>query len=370
MKNEAPIESSEAIESGDAVWRERRKLAKNGASWPWTVGLGVVALGWGAWTRLEWQSRQHPLTLRVLRQAAPGDGPRDAILDIQMPDAPPSSEERFIEGPIWSARISRMQFRSGPDKPWAEVPPQAREDLEKRFLAQARNQREGSGVRSLWVREQWFGAQGSEHKIEAEVRAEFLDDSQHLWSGSAQTSLNIVVPTPTMPPPTKAIAGIDRLQYAPGLVSSKPNPNASGGQANAAPWRDLPAPGQKGFPAIVEDSGFVSLRVVQRGRKPGDAQSFAPLTPRWNMPSRDADSWQPGLDFSHLPMPNSSAGPGGVYKRIEVKVEAQDHEIVRGVSLGQVREGEKWNMTGWILVRPKSSEGQPIPLFDTASASE
>lgn len=85
MKNEAP---GEAMETGDAEWRERQRLKKR-ASWPWTLGLGVVALGWGAWTRLEWQGRQHTVALRVVHAAQPGDARREPLLDIDIADAPP-----------------------------------------------------------------------------------------------------------------------------------------------------------------------------------------------------------------------------------------------------------------------------------------
>ena len=389
MKKEAP---GEAMEAGDAEWRERQKVKKR-ASWPWTVGLGVVALGWGAWTRLEWQSRQHPLSLRVLHAAQPGDKGQQPLLDIDVAGAPASSEAHYIEGPQWEVRVRRGAFRPPDKQEWIQGGPNEIEFAEKQLLGKPVSSRvqsasDGSAVRSRWPRESALSLPPGDHTLEVDVEGSFSDEEQHVWSGSTQAKLHIAIPTPTMPT-TKVIAGIAKLQYAPGLVSSKPSPNVTVGKATsgnitvnkamvgqaAAVWRDLPAPGQKGFPAIVPNEGFVSLRVVQSGRKPGDATSFAPLSPRWNAPSKAAESrgdafWQQGLDFHHLPSSAPGDGAGDVYQRIEVKVEAQDHEIVRGAAFGQVREGERSSMTGWILMRPKHAMGQPIPPFDAASTSE
>ena len=219
------------------------------------------------------------------------------------------------------------------------------------------------------------GLPPGDHTLEVGIEATFVDEAEHAWSGSTSASLHIAVPTPTPPPPTKIIAGIARLQYALGLASSRSktgaNPNAVGAASSASPWRDLPAPGQKGFPAVVPNEGFVTLRVVQRGRAPGDAASFAPLTPRWSaprVPGMAGDFWQPGLDLNHLLLPDPNAPAGGVYKRFEVAVEAQDYETVNGVEPGRVRAREKSSMVGWLLVRPKNAARQPAPPFEARAA--
>lgn len=271
--------------------------------------------------------------------------------------------------------MRRGAFRPADKQQWIQGGPREFEYAEKYLLASPTSRRVGSpagpsSVRAEWPRMPALSLPPGDHTLEVDVEGSFSDDEQHVWSGSTRASLHIAVPTPTPPAPTKIIAGILKLQYAPGLVHSRPNPESSGGKVDAGLWRDLPAPGQKGFPVVVPDSDFVSLRVVQRGRAPGAAASFAPLTPRWSVPSRNADFWQPGLDFAHLLSPDASAPPGGVYKRFEVKVEAQDHEVVQGVAPGQVREGEKSSLTGWILVRLKDASGGPIPPFDAASVPE
>jgi hypothetical protein len=387
-----PRESAEDT-SGDAAWRERQALKKKRASWPWTLALGVLALGWGGWTRLEWQSRQHAISLRVLRQGTPEDKGKSIeeagaapMLEIEIPDAPASTDERHVGGPRWEMRVRRTAWRAPGKTTWIEGTPQQAEFAQQQ-LKQGDSKRVGGSMRTVWPRSLWMRFPPGDHQVDLEAAASFEDEAAHVWSGSTRAQVQVAVPTPTPPPPTRFIAGIERVQYFPGLAPTLwdttgpasllgPYTGANIGarldevQKIEAQWRDVPRPGEPSFPATVEAGQFISLRAVQRGHAPGDTSAFEPLTPQWRHSSRPSNSWFPSLQENYLATLNEKDPPNGEYRRCEVLVEPQDHEVAsnQGVAPARVREAEAAIAEVWVFVRPQNFSG-PIPPFDAAAGS-
>ena len=254
----------------------------------WTLGICVLALGYGAYLRWQWQKTQHPLQLRVLQMAPSDDKMGEPFLKIHINGAPVSTDDYFVQGPQWQVNLNRLQWRKDAASPWQDAPPQLRERMQEDLAHNAIHRAVADGVEARWERQYWLHP--GEHRIEGQFHATFYDDNQQNWEGSVQIGQSVAVPTPgPVPTPTLGpkIQGIADIQYHIEGITTPTGPNSAtvsyqGKMADAqgnALWKSVPRRGQNGFPLTLANNADIWFRAIQKGHAPSRPRAKSATEP-------------------------------------------------------------------------------------------
>ena len=276
----------------------------------WTLSICAIVLGYGLYTRWQWQKTQHPLQLRVLQLPPSSDKMGAPFLKIHIGGVPVATDDYFVQGPQWQVQLSRLQIRKDANAPWQDASPRLREHMQEQLTRSSVSSKVADGIETRWERQYWLPP--GEHRIEGQFSATFYDDNEQNWDGAVQISEQVAVPTPTPPPPPPLLEGIAGFQYH---IESTAIPMSTNtetrtdvdkmqdAQGNTL-WKNVPARGENGFPLTLSAQRRVWFRPVQRGRalsfkdeKPKNGvalpRGFVPLETQWhsdfpvNQPSYD-----------------------------------------------------------------------------------
>lgn len=324
----------------------------------WTLSICAIVLGYGLYTRWQWQKTQHPLQMRVLQLPPSGAGFGVPFLKIHIKGIPPQRDDYQIQGPQWQVQLQRLQWRTNAAAPWKDAPAQLQQQLQEQLERTSQTSLVADGLETRW--EQLWLPPG-EHRIEGQFSATFYDDNAQNWDGSIHVGEVVTVPTPgptATPTPPPTIGGIADIQYHIQGTETVVGPNHSsltyqGKMVDAKGnevWKSVPRRGQKGFPLTLAPDTALWFRAVQKGRVPSrgfgdhsDIEAFAPLDREWSsafVPAKskifnykvrvDGSTVPPGsLQAVSVRLVDDYPTPEGNISRAKVQGRTEDEVFVR-----------------------------------------